>query len=158
VTGKRKNEDPLKALNQTSVLGGALALGFTSLRYKGAPAAIAQSLGERLREVLPEGYAVEVNGPALDVKRTRGGSAAGMWGMLLLERGTRVEKLTRVYADAAESLRHLVTAPHRERFPRSGSDPHVAVSDTAIEVWWGADDPADAAVRLRPIPRSEIGV
>jgi hypothetical protein len=150
---------PLKALKRSSALGGVLALGLTSLRHKGAPAAIAQSLGERLREVLPEdGYTVEVNGPVLDVTRAQGGSFTGMLGVGLIEPGTPEEKLTRLYTDAARSLRHLVTKPYRERLPGSGSDPHVVVTDTAIELWWGAADPADALVRLRPIPRSEIGL
>jgi hypothetical protein len=40
----------------------------------------------------------------------------------------------------------------------SGSDPHVVVTETAVEVRWGAVDQADAVVRLRLILRSEIGL
>jgi hypothetical protein len=160
---------PLKALRRASVLGGILALGFTSRRYKGAPTAIAKSLADRLAEVLPaDEYTVSVNGPVLDVKGARGNSSAGVPGMLLLERGTPEEKLTRTYASWAESLRGMIagahrqspaaTAMHRARFPAAFFDPHVLVTDETIGVWWGGADPEEALVRLRPIPRSEIGL
>jgi hypothetical protein len=160
---------PLKALRRTSVLGGALALGFASRRYKGAPAAIAKSLGDRLAEVLPaDEYTVSVEGPVLEVTGAPANSSVGVPGLLLLERGTPEEKLTRVYAEWAESLGGMIAAAHRQspaatamrraRFPGTFFDPHVLVSDETIDVWWGGADPEEALVRLRPIPRSEIGL
>jgi hypothetical protein len=160
---------PFKALKRANTLGSALVLGYASRRYKDAPAAIAKSLGDRLVEVLPsEDYTVEVKGPLLDVKGARGDSLAGIPGALLLERGTPEQKLTRVFTEAAESLREMIAAAHRQspgdtamsraRLPGVFFDAHVVVTDATIEVWWGGANPDDALVRLRPIPRSEIGL
>ena len=91
-------DQPLKPFNKTSVIAGAVALAYANRRYKNALPMIAECLGERLREVLPqEEYRVEVNGPILDVKGKSGSSATGILGLHLLERGTPEEKLTRVF-------------------------------------------------------------
>jgi hypothetical protein len=166
---EEREDPPFKALKRTSLLGGILGLGYVSLRYNDAPTAIAQSLGDRLAELLPaDEYTVSVKGPVLDVKGARGNSLAGMPGMLLLERGTPEEKLTRVYAEWAESLREMIAGAHRQspaataisraRLPGAFFDPHILVTDETIDVWWGGADPEEALVRLRPIPRSEIGL
>ncbi|HEX4437742.1 MAG TPA: hypothetical protein VH061_13210 [Solirubrobacteraceae bacterium] len=166
---EEREDLPFKARKRTSVLGAVLALGFTSRRHKGAPAAIARCLGDRLAEVLPpEEFTVDVKGPVLDVKSTHGFSCAGMPGMLLMERGTPEEKLTRVFMQEATVLQGLITrAPrqgsadnpvHGARLPSAFFDPHVVVTDTAIDVWWGGADPEQALVRLRPIARAEIGL
>jgi hypothetical protein len=151
------------------MLAGVAGLALASHRHEGAPEAIAKSLGDRLADVLPsDEYTVSVNGPMLDVKGAQGHGSAGMPGMLLLERGTPEDKLARAYMAAAESLRGIIvgtqrqgpvaTATSRARFPGAFFDPHVLVTDATIEVWWGGADPDGALVRLRPIPRSEIGL
>ncbi len=162
-------EPPFKGFGVGGMLAGVLGLGLVSRRHKGASEAIAKSLGDRLADVLPaDEYTVSVNGAMLDVKGAPGHSSAGMPGMLLLERGTSEEKLTRVFLEEATSLRSIIMAAHRQspaatamsraRFPEAFFDPHVLVTDATIEVWWGGEDPDGALVRLRPIPRSEIGL
>ena len=82
---EEREDLPFKALKRSSVLGAALALAYASRQHKGAPAAVAKSLGDRLSEVLPEDeYTIHVEGPLLDVKGRRGESSAGMPGMLLI--------------------------------------------------------------------------
>jgi hypothetical protein len=143
------SDQPLKLFNKTSAIAGAVALSYANRRYKQAMRMIAECLGERLREVLPaEEYRVEVNGPILDVKGTRGNSATGILGLHLLERGTPEEKLTRVFESAGGSFRNMVAA----------GEPHVIVTDEAIDLWWGSAEPERASVRLRPIPRSQLGL
>jgi hypothetical protein len=167
--GGSREDLPLKALKQTSALAGVLALAFASRRYKDAPALIAKALGDRLAEVLPpDEYIVEVNGPGLSVRDMRGSSSSGLPGMQLLERGTSEEKLTRVFMEEATSLRNMIIGARRQgppedpvhgaRLPGAFFDPHVEVTDTAIEIWWGGADPDRALVRLRSIPRAEIGL
>jgi hypothetical protein len=131
------------------------------------PEAIARSLGDRLREVLPsDEFTIEVRGPMLDVKSVRGYSAAGM--LLLPQRGTPEDKLAHALMGEASSLRGIITRASRQgseddpakeaRLPAAFFDPHVAVTDSAIDIWWGGADAERALVRLRPIARSEIGL
>jgi hypothetical protein len=136
-----------------------LALAYVMRRYKDALPAIAESLGERLREVLPsEGYHVEAKGPILDVKWGRANSSMGIVGLYLVERGTPEEKLTRVFEEAGESFQNVIASAHRDRWPGCGFEPHTRVTHEAIDLWWGAPAIDDAPVRLRPIPRSLLGV
>jgi hypothetical protein len=85
-----------------------------------------------------------------------------------MERGTPGEKLTRVYTEAAESLRGVVagaqrrspdaTGTGRATFPGAFFDPHALVTATTVELWWGGASADRALVRLRSTPRSEIGL
>jgi hypothetical protein len=143
-------DQPLKLFNKTSAIAGAVALAYANRRYKNALPMIAECLGERLREVLPqEEYRVEVNGPILDVKGKSGSSATGILGLHLLEHGTPEEKLTRVFEAAGDCFGSMVA---------TGSRPHVRVTDEAVDLWWGAPEPEEASVRLRPIPRCQLGL
>jgi hypothetical protein len=158
---------PFRGLKRMSALGAVLAFRRASRRGDGVPEAIARSLGDRLREVLPsDEFTIEVRGPVLDVKSVRGYSATGM--LLLAERGAPEEKLARVFMEEASSLRAIITRASRQgsaddpakeaRLPAAFFDPHVAVTDSAIDIWWGGADAEQALVRLRPIARSEIGL
>jgi hypothetical protein len=101
---------------------------------------------------------VDVNGPALDVKWGKGSSATVVLGLLLAERGTPDEKLGRVFELAADTFRNVVMAAHREQSPQCKFEPYLRVTDEAVELWWGAPAAEKSPVRLRPIPRSELGL
>jgi hypothetical protein len=158
---------PFPGVRRLSALGAVLAFRRATRRGNGVPEAIARSLGDRLREVLPsDEFTIEVRGPVLDVKSVRGYSATGM--LLLAERGTPEEQLAHVFMEEASSLRSIITRASRQGseadsandalLPATFFDPHVAITDSAIEVWWGGADAEQALVKLRPIARSEIGL
>ena len=142
----------------SAILGG-LALAGVEIRHKGTAAAIASAIGERLREVLPShGYVVEVNGPVVDVSWGLASGSRALLGLQLLERGTPEEKLMRVFESAANGFSKVVADAYRD--PGWGElkfEPHVRITDATVELWWVADAP-QMTVRLRPIPRSELGL
>jgi hypothetical protein len=149
---------PRPLRDSTGAIAGAFALASIEFRHEGTPAAIAEALGSRLREILPaEGYRVEVNGPVLDIKWGIASSWTGVLGMHLLEPGTEQEKLMRVFQSAAQGFRNVIVAAHNGARPQCQFEPHVSITDDAVHLWWGSPTVENAAVRLRPIPRSELG-
>lgn len=142
--------------------GLAEALGLSVVGHQNAPvsSAIAAALGTRLREILPEadGWTVDVEGPVLTVRSGRGSSSTGMPGLTLMKPGSAESKLQHVFETEAEALTDWVAYAQQGNPPHSGFDPHVSVTTDAVHVWWGGPTEADAAVRLRPIPRSELGM
>lgn len=159
VMGLRPRPDQRRLFSKGSAVLGGLALAGVEIRHKGAATAIASAIGERLREILPShGYVVEVKGPIVDVNWGLASSSTALLGLHLLERGTPEEKLMRVFESAAHSFSNVVAEAHRGS--RAGGlefAPHVRVTDQTVELWWVADDP-QVTVRLRPIPRSELGL
>ena len=148
-----------KAVTTPGAISGAFALASAERSYEGVSAAIATALAAQLREILPaDGYRVDVTGPVLDIKWGVASSWTGILGIQLLEPGTADEKLTRVFQLAAEGFRKVITAAHREECPSGQFEPRVDIAADAIHLWWGSADAADAIVRFRPIPRSELGL
>jgi hypothetical protein len=137
-------------------------------KYPGVPEALTRLLGERLREVLPASYYhVDIRGPVLEVKWGAASSASGIVGLELGERGTPEEKLTRVFYSAGMALRDVVCGVGETRGAREQTldehmaddhEPHVEVTDDLVLLWWGSAPYDAAATRLRPIPRSELGL
>src|ERR1700753_4239816 len=80
-------------------------------------------------------------------------------------RSSGEEAHARVHA-GGQSAARLITRARRQgfadnpvhgaRLPAAFFDPHVVVTDAAIDVWWGGASPEQALVRLRPIARAEI--
>jgi hypothetical protein len=139
-------------------LVGGLALARVLAKYPGAADAIAAALAERVREVLPaDRYAVSAEGPVLDVK-TEGGGASALLALMLIERGPTDHKLQLVFDEAARMLSNMIQGAYRTRYPGNAFEPHARVTSEAVTVWWGASNVDDAPVRLRPIPRAELGV
>lgn len=155
----RPDQGQPRLFSKGSAILGGLALAGVEIRHKGVAAAIANAIGERLREVLPsDGYVVEVKGPVLDVTWGVAAGSTALLGLELLERGTPEEKLTRVFESAAHGFSPIVADAHRDS--RTGAlklTPHVRVTDETVELWWVAET-GQTAVRFRPIPRSELGL
>jgi hypothetical protein len=81
-----------------------------------------------------------------------------MPGLLLLERGSPEAKLKKLFETEAASLQSSIARAHRDESPGSSFEPHVDVTPKDVYVWWGESTHDDASVRLRPIPRAELGL
>jgi hypothetical protein len=68
------------------------------------------------------------------------------------------ERLTLVFESASRRLQEFLTAAYGRPWPAPEADPHVAVSDEWISVWWGGETEAEAVERFRPIAREDLGV
>jgi hypothetical protein len=121
--------------------------------------AIATELAERYSEILPSGrFKVEVRGTcvmmrALPPGRSAGSTAHGPGWVVLMVPAPREFQLRLFLESEARSVqefvRHFVTD-----WPHPNAEPHVAVTDQQLRVWYGTNDEAAAPVRLRPLERA----
>jgi hypothetical protein len=128
---------------------------------------------ERVREILPTGITIEHAG-GFTPFRMRADPHGGSLSMfspvfaLALAPGTEDEKLANIYRGFANSVqRFLSEHPRRKPWPGPRPQTHVEVTADAIEVWWSTVGRPSTrqhrpipprTVRLRPIPRTEIGI
>jgi hypothetical protein len=141
-------------------LAEAIGLSYITRRHSRSFVSVAAALGVRLQEIFPrdDGWIVDVQGPVLTVRSARGGSSTGMPGMSLLPRGSADARLKRTFEAEAEALSNWVAVAHRNKAPGASFDPHVRVTSETVHVWWGGPTERDASVKLRPIPRAELGL
>jgi hypothetical protein len=121
--------------------------------------AIATELAERYREILPRGrFKVEVKGTGVVIRALPPGRGAGStcngpgWVPLLAPAPRKFQLRLFLEEEARgvqEFVRHFVTD-----WPHPNAEPHVAVTDQLLRVWYGTNDEAVASVRLRPLDRA----
>jgi hypothetical protein len=120
--------------------------------------AIAVELAERYREILPRGrFGVEANGTVVKVtilhpSRHAGSTQIGPGWVLLMLPIARELRLRMFLEDAARHLQEFVRGAVKE-WPAADAEPHVAVIDQQVRVWYGTDNESAAPVRWRPFDR-----
>jgi hypothetical protein len=126
-------------------------------RSQGRLEAIAVELAERYREILPRGrFWVEAKGTRVEVtvlppSRHAGSTQTGSaWGLMLPM--PRELRLRMFLDDAARHLQDFVRCAIKD-WPVADAQPHVAVTDEQVRVWYGTDDESAAPVRWRPFDR-----
>jgi hypothetical protein len=116
---------------------------------------------ERVREILPaDEFDVDARGTAFSIAPRHGD---GRWGVttpiiMLSLPGSPREKLVRTYRMLAESIPEMICEVRGEQWPGQDPQTHVSVGSDQIDVWWESAADPDATVRLRPIPRAELGI
>lgn len=118
-------------------------------------------MSERIAEVVdPAECEVTTNGTTITfsgVNRRRGDTMVLMPFFILRADLPADQRLTMAFESLAKSAQRFLTPCGGPAWPRLDIQPHVAVSTDTINVWWGGPSEADAAVRLRPLDRSELG-
>lgn len=121
------------------------------LRHREVALALTEALATRFREVLSaDQYEVTISGLAVLIQRRDAPSGgAGTPALMLATPGPGEEKLRRVLELAAEMAKQYVAPEATAR---------AQVTADALEIWWGGPSTTEAVVRLRPIPRDEVGL
>jgi hypothetical protein len=68
------------------------------------------------------------------------------------------QRLQAAFAALAKGVQRAMSSCGQSSWPRPGAQPHVSVTDEAIEVWWAGPDQADGSARLRSFDRREFGL
>jgi hypothetical protein len=143
-------------------VGAAAAAAIRMLPLAGDADGLHSALAERWREILPTGFTVVQEGvPGLHVSGRRGHYRGEMYtgSLLQLRLPLPVNVRIRLYFDQeARQLQKFVSGIRGGRWPAEGAEPHVEVDEHQVRVWYGDGPEASAALRWRPIPRSEIGL
>jgi hypothetical protein len=120
--------------------------------------ALVTSWVERIREVVPGDVTVTHDGKATFAVRAGRGSSVVTPMIVLAIPGTGTQELRRAYRHHAEALQELLSDTRRSEWPGPGAITHVEVGPDEINVWWSSSTMPEATVRLRPIPRAELGI
>jgi hypothetical protein len=124
--------------------------------------ALISAWAPRIREVLPAGATVEYNGGvhySIRVTGASSGVSSSQTPMLeLMLPGTAAQKLERAYRKQAETLQDVISKGLKVQWPAPGAKPHVEVGSEKIEIWWATPATPQATLRIRPIPRAELGI
>lgn len=125
---------------------------------------VTEALAARYREILPEGCTVEAKGPVLSTSFPGGVGSVFFGNFFLHFAFFGAEYRLREFAKMAfGDLPRLVarSAHHVKRLQWSaiGTTCHVLVTSEEVRVWYGESErEEDAVLRVRPIPRSELGL
>jgi hypothetical protein len=127
------------------------------------PSGVTEAIAARYREILPPGFVVETNGPILNVKTPTGGSV--FFGNFILRfpflpAKYRLERFAHVaFGNLPEQIAHAASIFPDVEWPAIGTTCHVRVSIDEVHIWYGHTDNEDEAVlKVRPIPRTELGL
>ena len=127
------------------------------------PSGVTEAVATRYREILPEDFEVETNGPLLLMKYP--GGSVSFFGnfvlhMPLLPAEYRLREFAKIaFKDLPEQVAKATVFRPEITWPALGTECHVRVTNTEVHVWYGYnDDEDDAVLIVRPIPRSELGV
>lgn len=120
------------------------------------------AIADRLREILPTGdFDLSTDGRIIRIRGLgvcRGNSCSLAPGLLWNLPKPTGERLELIFETYGRDIQRFLTKSLRCPWPEEGAGLHIDISSEIIEVWWGGPDKIDAAVRLRPIERRELGV
>jgi hypothetical protein len=123
---------------------------------------ITQVIAGRIREVIPSGeFIVEINDGLLSVigvnNRTGNSYHARLLYVWLLPLPTK-RRLRMVFEGQGRGLQGFLTRVRRAPWPKVGAQLNVSVTDRVVDVWWDSPHKDGPIVKLRTIPRGELGV
>jgi hypothetical protein len=121
---------------------------------------LVEAMHERVTEVVdPSAGEVSTDGKTITLVSRRRGKMTTVAPFVVLRSGLPAdERLKIVFEALAKNIQRFLSECEGQTWPGRGIQPHVAVSDATINVWWGGPSQDDAKVRLRPIDREELGV
>lgn len=119
-----------------------------------------EAMYERVAEVVdPAAGEVSTDGKTITfVSRPRGKMTTVAPFFILRSRLPEDERLKIAFEALASSTQRFLSDCGGRAWPGPGIEPHVAISNDTIDVWWGGASQDDAKVRLRPVDRKELGV
>lgn len=128
------------------------------------PSGVTEAVAARYREILPKGCVVEAKGPILSTQLP-GCVGSVFFGNFILRfpflgAEYRLEEFAKM---AFGRLPGLVSASAKHvkglEWPAIGTTCHVRVTADEVRIWYGNSDIEEEAVlKVRPIPRSELGL
>ena len=132
-------------------------------RFKG-PSGVTEAVATRYREILPDCFHIETNGPVLSIEAP--GHSGLFFGnfilhMPLLPAGRRLEEFAKVaFGDLPKTVAYVKELGFLGAdWPALGTTCHARVTAEEVRIWYGLSDKEEEAVlTVRPIPRSELGV
>lgn len=128
------------------------------------PSGVTEAVASRYREILPDCFVVETNGPVLSLKVP--GHSSLFFGNLilrlpLLPRRRRLEEFAKeAFGRLPSTVAHVREVGVADvLWPALGTNCHVLVTEDEVRIWYGlTDDEDEAVLTVRPIPRSELGL
>jgi hypothetical protein len=125
-------------------------------------ALLTHAIAERFREILPDGeFDLESDNEIIHITGIgpcRGNSYNTAPWLLWNIPGTPLVRLERIFETYGLDIQRFLTKSRRSPWPIEGAEPHINIGPETIDVWWGGSDKTEAAVRLRPLDRKELGV
>lgn len=136
---------------------------FPGRRFK-RPSGATEAVAARYREILPDWFQIETNGPVLSIKAP--GHSGTFFGNFILHMPLqsaryRLEQYTqKAFGDLPKIVAYVKGLGLVDfDWPALGASCHVRVTQDEVRVWYGRSDSEEEAVlTVRAIPRSELGV
>jgi hypothetical protein len=124
--------------------------------------ALTRAIAERLREILPDGeFSLESDDRAIHIVGIgpcRGNSYNTMPWLLWSGSESALVRLERIFETYSRDIQRFLTNSRKRPWPVEGAAPHIDIGPETIDVWWGGFKKMEAAVRLRPFDRKELGI
>ena len=127
------------------------------------PSGVTEAVATRYREILPSVFEIETNGPLL-LMRYPGGSLSFFGNFVLhvplLSAEYRLSEFAKIaFKDLPEHVARVAVHRPEITWAALGTECHVRVTHDDVHVWYGhSDSEDDAALVVRPIPRSDLCV
>jgi hypothetical protein len=121
---------------------------------------LVEAMYERVADVVdPSAGEVSTDGKTITLVSRQRGKMTTVAPFFVLRSSLPVDERLKIAFEAlAKSTQRFLSDCEGQAWPGRDIQPHVAVSDDTINVWWGGPCQDDAKVRLRSFDRKELGV